>query len=392
MGRREVCELTPGGRGAICVLEIRSDRALDDLNHFFQASSGHPLDEIPLMKPAYGLWTAHPDGIGEDVVVVRRSDFCIEVHCHGGEFAKKQILAGLTAKGFRTGTWLQWPGDSGDEALENDARILLARTTTPKTAAVLNWQVNGAFRRALQQLAGLIGSEQTAMAASCLDRLSGWRNFSAHLVAPWQVAIAGLPNVGKSSLMNRIAGFERSIVFDLPGTTRDAISATTALNGLPFEFTDTAGLRESDDPIEQAGTGLSRKVMGSADLILLVEDITRPHELDIGKIIPPEWTVPLVRAANKADLAGERTGSTGSGHFATSAMTGAGIQELLHEIYRRLVPQEPVYQEAVPWRSWQFDVLDRIRTCIQTGETAEALRLCNPSAFVKQNRGPAPSG
>jgi tRNA modification GTPase len=382
VGRREACELTPGGRGAICVLGIRSEAGLGELESLFQAASGKPLIETPLMKPAYGMWGANRDDTGEDVVVVRRSESELEVHCHGGEFAKQQILEGLTEKGYCIIRWPQWLADSNADGLTGDALAVLAETTTVKSTAILNWQVNGAFRRMLEQISEWTGRGQLELALGSLDRLAGWNNLAAHLVSPWKVAIAGLPNAGKSSLMNRIAGFERCIVFDLPGTTRDPVSITTAINGWPFEFTDTAGLRESDDPLEQTGAGLARDVIAGADLVLLVEDLSRKPVDNSRILIPDDPDVPVISLGNKLDLVGEMPASGDGQRYAVSALKGAGIDELLKAICRSLIPLEPEYQEAVPWRWWHFKAIERIRTCLLKGEADEAIRLCSPSAFA----------
>ena len=90
------------------------------------------------------------------------------------------------------------------------------------------------------------------------------------------MVIAGPPNVGKSSLINALLGFQRAIVFDLPGTTRDVVTAVTALDGWPVELSDTAGLRSSDDPLELAGIEQAHRQAAAADCLLLVFDASQP--------------------------------------------------------------------------------------------------------------------
>jgi small GTP-binding protein len=107
--------------------------------------------------------------------------------------------------------------------------------------------------------------------------------------------------VGKSSLINALVGYQRSIVFDEPGTTRDVVTAETALDGWPIQFIDTAGLRDSDaDDLEAAGIALARQQLDAADLRLLVLDTSQPRNADDERLLD-EWTDALV-IANKCDL------------------------------------------------------------------------------------------
>ena len=96
-----------------------------------------------------------------------------------------------------------------------------------------------------------------------------------HLVRPWSVVLAGPVNVGKSSLINALAGYGRSIVHHAPGTTRDAVTAATAIDGWPVELCDTAGLRPAATPVERAGIERAQERLAQADLAVLVFDRER---------------------------------------------------------------------------------------------------------------------
>ena len=119
-------------------------------------------------------------------------------------------------------------------------------------------------------------SGDAAAARRQIDDLLAHAATGLHLVRPWQVVVAGRPNVGKSSLINAIAGYQRAIVHSLPGTTRDIVSVQTALDGWPVEISDTAGLRRGSDPIEQAGIELAIDKIAAADLVVLVFDASSP--------------------------------------------------------------------------------------------------------------------
>jgi tRNA modification GTPase len=109
------------------------------------------------------------------------------------------------------------------------------------------------------------GHELTAQ----LDALLRWSEFGRHLTQPWQVVLTGVPNVGKSSLINRLLGYSRSIVYAEPGTTRDVVTAATAFDGWPVELSDTAGLRDAAGEIEAAGVERARRHLATADLAIV---------------------------------------------------------------------------------------------------------------------------
>jgi tRNA modification GTPase len=149
------------------------------------------------------------------------------------------------------------------------------------------------------------------------------------------VALVGAPNVGKSSLLNRLAGQDRAIVSDIPGTTRDLIHADLSLDGMPIQIVDTAGLRQSPDPVEQEGVRRARDQAARADLVLLLEDDRDGFEPD-GLLEELQLAGVdgdrLVRVRNKVDLSGHLPGLAPSHDAVTvvrvSAMTGAGAESL----------------------------------------------------------------
>jgi tRNA modification GTPase len=151
-----------------------------------------------------------------------------------------------------------------------------------------------------------------------------------------QIALVGRPNVGKSSLLNRLAGEDLAIVTSIPGTTRDAIRLSVDLEGMPVHFIDTAGLRASADPVESLGIARTWSVVERADIALVIVDAsagetTADEEILAG--LPAGIT--RVRVFNKIDLAGKEPavvqGPDGTRVW-LSALTGAGVEELRHAL------------------------------------------------------------
>jgi tRNA modification GTPase len=154
------------------------------------------------------------------------------------------------------------------------------------------------------------------------ERLRPARVFTAGL----RLALVGAPNVGKSSLMNRLADAEVAIVTDRPGTTRDLLRANVAIDGIPVELVDTAGLHDSEDEVERIGIQRARDAAAAADLVLEIRDLTRP---DARATLPDLPDIPLLTVWNKADLMPRAIAKNGP---VVSAATGAGLDALREAI------------------------------------------------------------
>jgi tRNA modification GTPase len=324
----------PGARGALAALAGRCPEPR-------RATLMDLTDGEELLDRALVLAFEAPNSVtGEDLV---------ELHLHGG----RAVVAAVTAALARLpGLRAAQPGEFTRRAFGN-GRIdlteaegladLLAAETESQRRLALN-MAGGALTRQVQdwtqrllQLAATIEavldfSDEGDVAEELpvsweSDRAGLEADMAAMLARPpaerlWdgvRVVIAGPPNSGKSTLLNAIAGREAAITSDIAGTTRDLIEVPLAVQGLPFLFIDSAGLRSSDDVIEAAGVDRARSAIATADIVLwLGEDEAAP--------VHPK----LLKLSAKADLGGPR----GNGSLAVSALTGAGLTELLEEIAR----------------------------------------------------------
>jgi len=357
--------LTPPGRGAIATLRVEGPGAAEAVQAHFQPHGGRPFSDFPADHLAVGRFGGPR---GEELVVRRCPDGAVELHCHGGRAAVAAVEEVLVASDCREVSWADWSAGRATDPIAAEALRALADAPTQRTAAILLDQYHGALHRAFQEIESCIAQGRRDDARGLIEILRGRAVLGLHLVRPWSVVLAGRVNVGKSSLMNALAGYGRSIVHDSPGTTRDAVTLTTAVDGWPVELCDTAGWRDDGgDPIERAGMALARERLERADLILLIFDASQPWSPEDQSLID-RWPRALI-VQNKCDLLGDNQGERGTSvpgnlscALSTSALRGDGIATLLETIARRLVPDPPPPGAAVPFRSEHVERLERLST------------------------------
>ena len=371
----KISQLTPPGRGAVASILVAGSGAVELVSHCFSPAAGISLRELPLGRVVLGTFRSLHDAAEEVVVGLHRPDH-VEVHCHGGAYAAAAVMETLRKTGASVIPW-----QAAAELLETDriaaeARVALAGARTEKTAAILLAQYHGALRQSTSEVMAAIGSGRDSREDSLarLERLLATASLGRHLTEPWRVVIAGEPNVGKSSLMNALVGYQRSIVFDQPGTTRDLLSASTALDGWPIALMDTAGLRESEDPLEAAGVVRAEAGISRADLILWVRDATTGDHQDASSFavsIPSGTSILKVR--NKADLLPPWTGAPTGDEELISALTGQGIEQLCERLVRTLVPSPPGRGDAVVFTLRQEHAVRAAIDALLVGNPNEAI-------------------
>lgn len=350
--------ITPRGRGAVATVLLSGICPPLDESPLFRAANGRPVSEQSLGRIVFGRWGNDP---GEEVVLCRIDEQTLEIHCHGGDAAVLRILSDLNAAGCRTIDW--------EEAgilvatLEAECEHALAHATTIQSAAILLDQQGGALRRTIDTLfISDWNSETRATASTRIEALLRWAEFGLHLVHPWNVVLAGRPNVGKSSLINALVGYARAIVHDRPGTTRDVVTAETALQGWPIRFADTAGLRDNAEQIEAAGIVLAQEQFTAADCRILVIDRNRPPTDEDRKLINA-WPDAIL-VANKSDLPDAWSKDLPAESLPVSARSTMGMDNLAATIIQRLVPNVPPAGTAVPFTARQLNLLQMARQAL----------------------------
>ncbi len=361
--------LTPEGRGAIATLLVEGRGATNLVADVFCPATGTRLVDVPLGRIVYGrLCTANDWNEGEELVVCRRAEEELEVSCHGGTAAVARLIDLLVAGGAEHVDWRTWVRRC-DDPIAAAATIALAAARTERTASILLDQLHGALRREIEAIAAALIANETDDARQRLQTLLARAKVGLHLTAPFRVVLAGRPNVGKSSLINALVGYQRAIVFDQPGTTRDVVTAVTAIDGWPVELADTAGLGESRDTIELAGMELARGRLAAADAIVLVFDSSRAWSAE-DDALAAAWPDAVI-VHNKCDLP-PASGPERPAGIATSAVTGDGINGLLACLAARLVPVVPPPGAAAPFTPQQVAQLEAAFAAIVHGDVAKA--------------------
>jgi tRNA modification GTPase len=382
-----VAVATPQGRGGIGVVRVAGPRARQltspmlRLKHDLEpglAVFGELIesggDDAELRSVGQPRAAAVPTRIDEVVVTYFRkphsytTDDIVEIAAHGSPVVLRHIVELCVAAGAR----LAEPGEFTMRAFLN-GRIDLTQaeavrdlidSQTLYQAKVAAQQLEGALSKRLQPVkqklveliavleAGIDFAEDDVSIlpdSVILERIAAVRQPLEALAATFaygnivhqglMLAIIGRPNVGKSSLFNRLVERERAIVTATPGTTRDLISETVALGGIPLQLVDTAGIRQALDEAESIGIRKSIEALADADLVLVVFDASQNVAKEDNELLRQVQGRPAIVVGNKCDLESSSQWSVTSGQFASvqvSALTGQGIGELRTEILRHI--------------------------------------------------------
>ena len=358
--------LTPVGRGALSVVGVAGPGAAQLVSRLFAPRGAGPLPDRPDGAVVFGSWHGGVDGPAEDLVVVRRDANALEIHCHGGLAAAEAVMMSLERLGVLRQTWPAWLRAGDMAEIEREAREAIAGIGGPKAAAMVARQLAGGLQKEFDRIESLLSAGAATDAVAALDRLVRAAGVGLRLTRPWRVVVAGSVNAGKSSIVNALAGYARSIVSPEPGTTRDLLETRVVLGGWEVDLVDTAGVREDGATdgavtgVERAGIARAVAARDGADLVLRVID---GRQVDEGHL--PTATNHDVLVFSKADLVGDRGPKARVDAVWTSTITGVGIGDLAGEIVRRLVPEETaepgLLANAVPFTDRQVALVEDLR-------------------------------
>lgn len=347
------------------------------LRRFWQPAT--PTDSLAIDRIYYGRWLGRVDGaadevegVYEDVVVTRIATDKIEIHCHGGLAAGERIANDLVSAGVKRVGWEDLRRRLGSSSLQLAAERELLRAATPKAAAGLHRQLDGGWLHEIQVCRALLLAELAEEQHRVRAAITRWIEIGetlCQLVSPPAALLLGQPNAGKSTLLNRLLGYDRSIVSEVPGTTRDVIEEYVAIDGWPLRIMDAAGVRESGDLVESTGVRAAMRLATTADLVLLLVDGTvgwTEWHSNIWNMRPEALVV--VTKADIASLADINLPKE-THRVDVSALTGAGVQQLQRGIVERLGVDDALLAEYGPFRAKDIDLLRAAASC----ETLEGL-------------------
>lgn len=399
---------TPPGESAIGIVRLSGPRAISIGGWCFRGS--RRLEELEDRRLTLGRFVVGDQDLDQILVSVMRGpgtytgEDVVEFNCHGGPLVVRRAVEALVRSGARL-------ADRGEFTKRAFLNGRLDLTQAEAVADMVRARADAGLQSAFFQLRGGLRKQFGAMAdrlrdvlalleagldfpedvdldhRAALVELDEVLGVVRDLVASYRygkviregavVTLAGRPNVGKSSLMNRLLGEARAIVTPVPGTTRDTIEESIDLAGIRMVLVDTAGMRESGDPVEQAGTARSQRAVDRSQLVLFVVDGSQPPELEDLSLIRGMEGRRALLVLNKLDLGMSRlweAGAAGWPRVAVSALSGEGVDGLRSAMRDAVFGAEDAQCEVLT-QERHVDALRRTEAALCEARDALALLL-----------------
>lgn len=424
---------TPHGKGGIAVIRVSGDAALDVAGRVFAPASGKNVADLPARFAAFGtIHTIAGEVLDTGVCTTFHGpasftgeDVC-ELSCHGGTFVTASVLSAVLAAGAA----LAEPGEFTKRAFlagklsltEAEAVGRLIDADTEERMKLSSGAVRGVVSEKLRQIreplfdvmtalyAAMdypeedVGDEgETQIAGVVHQALAGVRGLLSTYKTGRAVAegvktvICGRPNAGKSSLFNRLTGEEAAIVTQVAGTTRDILRQVVSFGGVTLRLSDTAGLRETGDVVEQIGVDRATREIAGAELVIGVFDPTAGLAAEEREMVSAYPACPRIAVVNKADMGaafGEKELAYLAEHhdkvIAVSCATGEGLDELSAAVASLWGSDRlEVGRDAVIWDIRQHAALTRAEAyladaayALDTGDALDAICTLCESALA----------
>lgn len=413
---------TPQAPGGIGIVRISGEQARAVAGQVFTSVSGKTLDEIPGYTSLFGT-VQDADGTFDQCVAANyrapksyTGEDVVELSCHGGLYLLRRLLNACLA----AGAVLAQPGEFTRRAFLNGKMDLTQAESVMEMISARGREAARAAR------AGQEGRLHDRIAGVCeiltaeASHLAAWADFPEEAVPEVSqtelhtqlyeakdslqsllsgfdtgrvlregvdTVIAGRPNVGKSTLMNLLAGCDRSIVTSYAGTTRDVVEDTILLAGIPLRLADTAGLHDTEDPVEQIGVLRSRGRVEAAQLILAVFDSSEPLQDEDRQFVELIGGTPAVAVINKNDLENKIDILYIQSKFKhivyISALQGSGLQQLTAAVRQVLQLQAIDPAAGILFTQRQQAAAQRALTAVsealealESGLTLDAVTVC----------------
>ncbi len=358
---------TPAGVGGIATLRVSGEKSIEICDRVFRSINGKKLNDLKGYHAAFGKIYDKEQPVDEAVCLVFRAphsftgENVVEITCHGGIFVIQKVLRVV----LENGAVPAQPGEFSKRAFLNGKMDL---SGAEGIMSIISSQGEQGLNASLNLLEGSLSRKIDSVAQSLIDicaHISAWVDYpdeeieeldennildtlsSAHnelkeltdkfdsgmaVTTGVEAAIIGKPNAGKSTLMNLLTGFERSIVTDVKGTTRDVVEETVNIDGCILRLSDTAGIRDTDDTVEKLGVERSREKIKRSAIVLAVFDSGDELTDEDRTLIDLCKEKPVIPILNKSDketkIDRDYIESTLGRCIEMSAKNGTGLDEL----------------------------------------------------------------
>nr|WP_316618099.1 tRNA uridine-5-carboxymethylaminomethyl(34) synthesis GTPase MnmE [uncultured Ruminococcus sp.] len=412
---------TAQGEGGIGVIRVSGDGAIEIADKVFKNINNKKLSDMKGYTAAFGSIVFEGEKLDEAVALVFRAphsytgEDVVELSCHGGMYITKQVLRAVLEAGAV-------PAEAGEFTKRAFLNGKLDLTEAEAVIDIISAKSRSAARSAICIKEGALRKKITEVKDDLLSltaHLSAWADYPEEDIAEVSeedilvtcekaeltlkrlldtydsgqavkqgidTVIAGRPNVGKSTLMNLLSGTEKSIVTDIPGTTRDVVEDTVLVGDVILRLSDTAGLRDTDDAVEKIGVDRARKKLSQCGLLLAVFDNSRELDSDDLELIEMSREVPTVAIINKTDLEAKLDISKIKYNISNivyvSAAKGEGREDIINAVEKiagtqNLNPSEGILSNERQ-RSNVYNALNSVReakAAVETGMTFDAVTV-----------------
>lgn len=418
---------TPLGAGGIGVIRISGDDAIKIADKIIVPTSGKPLSSLKGYCAAHGKAVSNGQTVDECVALVFRAprsytgEDTVEISCHGGIYVTNRILRAVLEAGAV-------PAEAGEFTKRAFLNGKLDLSEAEAVMDLIGAQNEGAMRVALTALEGTLSRKIDSLCSVLLSasaHMGAWVDYPDEdipdldftvlkesltkvrtelqelldrfdsgkaITGGVDTAIIGKPNVGKSALMNMLSGYNRSIVTDIAGTTRDIVEETVRLGSVVLRLADTAGIRESDDVVEAIGVDMAKTKIERASLVLAVFDGSGCLDLYDREILELCRNKNVIGIVNKTDLPPkaeiEQIESYIKEIVYVSAQNGEGLKELTETVERILGTDKIDTSQAMLATERQrrnalsaLSAVDEAIDAIAMGMTMDAINVCIDSAI-----------